>query len=105
MSREFGKNNILLRWPDWMKLPWWRVAYLIPPFLRKDLSELVQIPVGEKFQNVIEEHTKAFIEKGVEPPREIAGVIYNIADDLQHGREAILRAGDYIAVQSFIKRK
>lgn len=105
MSRELGKKNVLLQWPDWMIPFWWRIAYLIPPFLRKDLTELVQTPAGEKFQNVIEEHTRAFIEKGVEPPKEIAGVIYNIADDLQHGREAIIRTGDYIAVQNFIKHK
>jgi len=105
MSPELRKENIVIRWPDWMRPPWWRIAYLIPPFLRKDLAELVQIPAGEKFHNVIEEHTRAFIEKGVEPPKDIAGAIYNIADDLQHGREVVLRTGDYIAIQNFAKRK
>jgi len=98
------KKDIYVQLPDWVKPRWWIVAYLIPPFLRKDLADLVQIQAGEKFQNVIEQHTRAFIEKGIEPPKEIAGAIYNIADDLQHGRGAVIRAGDYIAIQNFAKR-
>lgn len=104
MNGDLSKARILVRWPEWLKPPWWRVAYLIPPFLGKELSELVQAPVSEKFNNVIETHTRALIEKGIEPPREIANAIYNIADDLQHGREATIKTGDYIAIQNYVKR-
>ena len=38
-----------------------------------------------------------------EPPSEIAGAIHNFADDIACGREVVVQAGDYIAINNFIR--
>lgn len=86
---------------------WWKVAYLIIPWLDKfDRSIVVgfeQIARGKDkvFNSIIEKHVSAYLENGTHPPDAIAGPILNIAEDVAAGRMPTLRAGDYIALQNF----
>lgn len=70
----------------------------------KRWAELAEIPPDEKFQAVVSEYVGAYLNDGVMPPEEIASAVLNIADDFLAGREPVLKAGDYIAIQNFIRR-
>ncbi len=90
--------------PNWIRERWWQVAYLDPsPFGRERFSEILAAGPDEKFNNFVAEQLKALGEGGT-PPAEIAGPILNFADDLAAGRQPVLRAGDYIALRTFMKR-
>jgi len=86
---------------------WWRVAYLIIPdpswFQTVQLEGFQEIALGKDkaFNSLIETHVSAFLEKGTMPPAQISGAILNIAEDLVAGRTPTLRAGDYIALNSY----
>ena len=89
---------------------WWRYAYLIPDVFQWDQAivknfEKVLAGKDSVFIKFVEKQVKDFIEKGVEPPQEIAAPIMNIAEDLIAGREATMRAGDYIALENFRRTK
>lgn len=90
------------------KVPWWwRLAYLVPdPFLNPELLNTVaRVSHGEdkQFNNVIQAHVSAYMEKGTMPPAAIVGPILNIAEDIAAGRQVTLRAGDYIALHNFAR--
>jgi hypothetical protein len=38
------------------------------------------------------------------PPEEIAPTIMNLADDFAAGRQMCIRAGDYIAIQNYMRK-
>lgn len=91
--------------PNWILERWWRVAYLIPaPFVRDKFSEILAVAPDEKFNSFVTEQLKGLMDRGTPPPAEIAGPILNFADDLLAGREPTLRAGDYIALRTYMKR-
>jgi len=41
----------------------------------------------------------------MKPPAEIASVVMNIADDILSEREPVIRAGDYIQLQEYMRQK
>lgn len=87
---------------------WWRVAYLFPiPQLQDSeiLTNFTKVVTGQDkhFNSVIEAHLSAYLEKGTMPPAAIVGPILNIAEDIAGGRDVTLRAGDYIALQTFAR--
>lgn len=95
-----------IRWEDWIKELRHRVMYLYPPPIDfKDLKELVAQGVRSRFLKEVQAHTQAYLLEGKEPPAQIASAIRNFADDIAAGREVVIRAGDYIAVQSYLKSK
>lgn len=59
---------------------------------------------SEKFNKLVGEHIKAYVFDKKMPPAEIAGPIMNITDDLLSGRDPILRTGDYIQLQNFMRQ-
>ena len=87
--------------------PWWRVAYLIIPdwdrFDQGLLEGFDKIAKGQDtaFNTLVETHLSAYLEKGTMPPAAISGAIMNIAEDVVAGRTPTLRAGDYIALQTY----
>ena len=85
---------------------WWRFAYLIPDVFRWKEgieNQFNKVLTGKDlaFVKFVNTHVSAFIEKGTMPPSQIAAPIMNIAEDVIAGREVTLRAGDYIALESF----
>ncbi len=86
--------------------PWWRVAYLIidPNGPYSGVFENFGAVVNgndKAFNTLIENHVSAYLEKGTMPPAPISGAILNIAEDVAAGRTPTLRAGDYIALQTY----
>jgi len=87
---------------------WWRIAYLIPdifkthPELEGDFTKVFE-GKDTAFRQFVEKHLQAYIEKGTLPPAAIVGPIVNIAEDVMAGREPVIRAGDYIAIQNQIR--
>ncbi len=89
---------------------WWRFAYLIPDVLKRhpEISDgIVKVMQGQdpEFARFVEGHLTAYVEKGTMPPSAIAAPILNLAEDLAAGRELRMRAGDYIALQTFRKEQ
>jgi hypothetical protein len=61
------------------------------------------IPVDAKFNKIIYDFLKSFVEKGVMPPAEVAPAILNMADDLVNHRPLIMRSGDYHLIGNYIR--
>lgn len=81
-----------------------RVYYLIIlDRVAEHLGERVQVEPDERFFKVLGEHVERYLETG-EAPQELQSVIMNVADDYLADREIVLRAGDYIALQSFARK-
>lgn len=80
------------------------VEYLQPPL--QDIRELEEVfaRANSPVISVIQEHAKAFMTEGKEPPAPIVGAVMNFVDDLASGRTPVLRAGDYISVRNFSKQ-
>ena len=64
-------------------------------------KDLLRFKPEEKFFDLIHEHVMAYAMDGVEPPKEIASAVMNIADDMMSGRETVIRAGDYIDLMDY----
>ena len=91
-------------------VPWFyrrgqEVMYLIiDDLILKDYGEIVKRAPDDAFFASVEKHIDAYMQKGVMPPAEIAPAIMNAVDDIRAGRKIALRAGDYISLQSYIKK-
>ena len=83
------------------KRKWW-VMYLV---VVDKAGLLDQVTIDERFEKVLFQQVSAYLEKGEMPPAEIAPAVLNMADDHLAGRQVVLRAGDYIAVQNFLRKK
>jgi len=70
-----------------------------------DWEKYVDIPLEQNVIQALNEHLSAYLEKGVEPPAAIRTTVVNLADDLVAGREPMIRTGDYIAMQSFVRSR
>ncbi len=84
---------------------WWRFAYLIPSVFDKhpDIADRFTKVIQGKdsaFVQYVQSNVQAYIEKGTLPPESIVAPIINLAEDIMAGREPVLRAGDYIAIQN-----
>lgn len=77
--------------------------YPVPEGLLSQVKQVLTKGLDAKFVTVASRHLKAFMTEGVEPPAAIAGAIRNFADDVIRGEEVNVRAGDYVAMQTFIK--
>jgi len=91
--------------PEWILERWILVAYLIINWRVKELAERIRIRPERDFYEVVAEYVRAYVEKGVMPPEDIAPAILNLADDYMAGRTMNLRAGDYIAIQNHLRRR
>ena len=67
-------------------------------------SKQIEVQPDERFFDVLGKHVEAYVHEGKEPPDMIASAVMNIADDFMAGRDLVIRAGDYIAVQNFMRQ-
>jgi len=74
--------------------------YLI---LHDGIAKEIRFNPDEKFYTLVEQQLTAYMKTGAMPPKEIAPAILNLGDDLLAGREPVLRAGDYIAIQNYMR--
>lgn len=77
--------------------------YPVPDSLTNQVKQVLTKGLDTKFIAIAGRHLEAFMAEGVEPPSAIAGAIRNFADDVIRGDGVNVRAGDYVAVQSYIK--
>jgi hypothetical protein len=78
---------------DWIK-------YLV--IFWKDLADKITLPQNDEFNKFVEKQVTASMQ-GAKPPEAISGPVMNLVDDLACGREMSMRAGDYIALQTYFK--
>lgn len=83
----------------------WVYYLIINEWANKHLADQIQAEPDDRFFEVLNEHVEAYVNANAEPPAEIAGAVMNVADDYMAGREVVLRAGDYIAVQNFMRQR
>ncbi len=106
MSKPVVMNRVvkvLIPKPIFDRSDW--VKYLVVlefnrKLFREDLYEAI---TTEKFNNFVYEHVNAYIQEKKSPPKEIANAIMNISDDIISGRDPVIRAGDYLQLQTFIR--
>ena len=102
------KDQLSLREAIWDRIHWvtYRVPNNLSDILKKGVADApVRVALSKQFTALTWKYTSALVNEGTAPPPEIAGAIYNIVDDVSCGREITLKAGDYIAIQSFMKAK
>ena len=57
-----------------------------------------------RFFEELNQHVEAYLDEGKAPPDAIASAVMNVADDVLAGRDVQLKAGDYIALQNFMRK-
>jgi hypothetical protein len=96
---KFQLEKLIINRLDWVK-------YLVAPDWQwRIIGDIVISGPGMDFQATVDVHVNAYLFDKKEPPAEIATAIMNIADDVLTGREVVLKTGDYLAIQNFIRRK
>ncbi|MCZ7398190.1 MAG: hypothetical protein O8C62_00665 [Candidatus Methanoperedens sp.] len=98
--RGISKVSIARKLQDWKDM---RKYLTYPNWQGNVIRDVIAIDPGKEFGEVVAKHVNAYIFDKKEPPAKIAGAIINIADDVLNGREPILRAGDYIALQNYAR--
>jgi len=96
--------NLKVLVPEWIWERWTWVMYLIINWDIKQLAERIKVRPDERFYKVVDKHMRAYLEENKMPPDEIAPAILNLADDYMAGRPMNLRAGDYIAIQNYLRQ-
>lgn len=66
-------------------------------------EELFEAITTEEFNKFVFEHVNAYIHEKKAPPKAIANAIMNITDDILSNRDPVIRAGDYIQLQNFMR--
>jgi len=97
--------NLRFSLVEWIRLKKQEVMYLVVgpgDLFGQRLVDWGNIPLDEAFQKQVEHLVAAYVEKGEMPPEQVAPTILNLADDLVAGRTMVIRAGDYIALRSFM---
>lgn len=97
-------GDLLYDWRHILLPRWILVAYLIFNERIKDLARDLRFKPSKEFYNTVSKHLGAYMVKNTMPPKEIAGAILNLADDYLANRPMNLKAGDYLAIQNFIKK-
>lgn len=92
-------------------IPSWIIERRIePPYvvinerILENFGDMFQRAPGKEFYELIAKHVTAYLQEGKPLPAEIAPSIMNLLDDYIAGRKLTLRAGDYIALQTFLRK-
>lgn len=82
----------------------WVMYKVIPDWDRRIIDALkVHATPDKEFHQFVTDKVNAYIFKEEAPPAEIASAIINIADDHLNGRTPVIRAGDYISIQNYLR--
>lgn len=104
MGNPISKFNMKFAMVDWAVPWWWKVAYLIINDGIRDIADKFKHPIDSSFNEFVTKHLDAYVNDNKMPPAEIAPTIMNLADDFAAGREMTIRAGDYIAIQGYMRQ-
>jgi hypothetical protein len=100
------RNRVFVMGPDWLVPAWWKYAYvIIGPWGDKTSIGLTRVKPDENFNQIVAGFVKEYVENGKMPPEPIAPAIMNLADDFASGRDMNMRAGDYISIQKYLRKK
>lgn len=83
----------------------WVMYKTIPEWMIKNKGEKIFAAPSKEFFSFVTDQVNAYVHDQKEPPAEIAPAIMNIADDHMDGREPVIRAGDYISIQNYMRAK
>jgi hypothetical protein len=81
----------------------WVYYLIIVDKLAHQLGDVIEARPDERFFETFSRHVEAYVKEGKAPPKAIETPVLNAADDYLAGRDVTLRAGDYIAVQNFVR--
>lgn len=97
ISKILLRKEIIDRseWVRYLGLPEWHV---------KHVGDIIERVPDEAFGDFVDKNVRMYMD-GELPPEAILPAVMNITDDLVAGREPVLRAGDYIALQTAFRRK
>lgn len=84
---------------------WCLACYLIINWRIRDLVERAQWEVPKEFYSEVAQHLYAYVYEDKMPPEQIAQTIMNVAEDFISGKPVQFRAGDYIAVQNYVRSR
>jgi hypothetical protein len=82
--------------------PQWVMYHPVPEI--EIIEGKIPAQPSKEFYQVVVDHANAYLFERKEPPAEIAAAIKNIADDHLSERTPVIRAGDYISLQNFIRK-
>ena len=101
-------NGLGIR-PVWLKLETildrrtWVYYLIIVEAATRRWAEQIEVQPDERFFQVLNKHVEAYVHEGQMPPEMIMPAVLNAADDVMAGRDVVLRAGDYISLQKFVR--
>jgi hypothetical protein len=103
--RDIQMYKQIPRWIsiEQIKKDWCVVCYLIINWRIGELVEQFEIEPTEEFHKLTAELVYDYAVEGKMPPKEIATTIMNLGDDFMAGNQVKLRAGDYIAIQGYLR--
>lgn len=104
MGNPLSRFNVKFAVVDWAVPWWWKVAYLIINDGIKDIADKFKNPIDQRFNEFVTKYLEAYVSDNKMPPAEIAPTIMNLADDFAAGRQMTIRAGDYIAIQGYMRK-
>lgn len=81
----------------------WVYYLVILDKIAPQFGDVLEARPDERFYETFSKHVEAYVKEGEAPPKAIEGAVLNAADDYLAGRDITLRAGDYIAVQNYIR--
>lgn len=84
---------------------WCKVCYLVINWRIDELVKRAEVRIPPEFYKEMAEYLYAYVYEDQMPPEEIAPTILNVADDFVRGEPVRFRAGDYVAVQDFLRSR
>jgi hypothetical protein len=82
---------------------WCAVSYLILNMDIRELVEWTEKPLPANFAKTMADLVYGYVYENKMPPPEISQTILNVSEDFVAGKAVQLRAGDYIAVQQYLR--
>ena len=102
------KDQLILREHIWDRIHWvtYRVPMEMAGILKKGLADApVRVQLTKQFTDATFPPPLSLLLSFPSPPPYISFSLYPISSSLIFFREISLKAGDYIAIQSFLKKK
>jgi hypothetical protein len=81
----------------------WVYYLIVLERLADRFRDVIDARPDERFFHDLNQHVLAYVNDGKMPPEAIASAVMNVADDVLAGRDVQLKAGDYIALQNFMR--
>jgi hypothetical protein len=90
---------------EMLKKRWCLACYLVINWKIRELVEHVNVAIPTEVYTELANHVYAYVNEDKMPPKEIAPVVLNMAEEMMTGKSVKIRAGDYIAIQNFMRSK